>query len=182
MIGKTMLVASALALGSASAVAEMEQNSGFYMGTTAGIYTLDINDIDFDANAPALRVLGGYQFNRYFSVEGSYTFLMKASEDILGAEVDVDGGALEASARGSFPLNDSMELYGRLGFTAYDMNVDVNAFGFSGSADEKDEDFTWAVGGKLGLTDRLSVIAEYQWVNVSDADLGLITAGMTYAF
>jgi OOP family OmpA-OmpF porin len=178
MLTKSILAAAALGLASVPAYAD--DDKGFYTGTTAGIYTLDIGGLDFDAAAPALRVLGGYQFNKYFATEVSYTLMMEADDDILGATVDVDGSAWEGSLRGSFPLSDAFELYGRLGYAAYDFEIEVEALGITASADDKSEEVTWAAGGKFNVTDRWSILGEYQFIDVSDADFGLFSVGVTY--
>ena len=46
--------------------------------------------------------------------------------------------------------------------------------------DDKSEEVTWAAGGKFNVTDHWSIIGEYQFIDVSDADFGLYSVGVTY--
>src|SRR5690606_35649998 len=63
---------------------------GFYAGSGAGMYYVDIDGLELDESAATLRLFGGYKLNQYLSFEAGYSNLFEASGDALGADVELD--------------------------------------------------------------------------------------------
>lgn len=162
--------------------AQAEEHQGFYAGTGAGLYYVDFDGIDFDESAPSLRVFGGYRLNEFVAFEAGYANLFKASGDVLGTDVDLDGSAWDVSVRPSLPLNDAITAYGILGWNEYDFDIKASAGGSSASGSGSDGDLEYGVGAAWSVNDVWAVRGEWLLVDVSDADFGMVSVSATYNF
>ncbi|WP_296945993.1 outer membrane beta-barrel protein [uncultured Massilia sp.] len=103
---KKIALAAALALASASSFAAAP--TAFYGGLDVGASKLD----DFDSTKTSVGGFVGYGFNPFFAVELGYRQLGKF--DYLGA--DVKAKQTHLSLVGSYPLNQQLDVYGRIGY------------------------------------------------------------------
>ncbi|HEX7037324.1 MAG TPA: porin family protein [Pseudomonadales bacterium] len=175
------LVAGLLAAGLTGAVQAEDQ--GFYAGTGAGMYYVDIDGIDFDESAATLRAFGGFKLNPYLSFEAGFTNLFEASTDIEGVGVDLDGTAWDVSVRPSYPISETFTVFGVLGWTEYDFEMSVDAGnGISASADGGDGDLHYGLGGALTINDAWHVRGEWTTVDVDDVDFGMFSLSAVYNF
>ena len=99
---------------------------GFYGGLGLGRTASDPTGIAGakDDKDNSWRAFGGYQFNRYFGVEGGYVDLGKSG--IVGAPGNAlrfDSQAWHATAVGSLPLNPQFALTGKLGLARTETDV-----------------------------------------------------------
>ncbi|MGI9327062.1 MAG: porin family protein, partial [Pseudomonadales bacterium] len=147
-IRKAILGTAMLGL-SFSAVAE----GGFYAGSGAGIYYVEFDDIDFDESAATLRVFGGYKLNDYLSFEAGYASLFETSADLLGADVDLDGTALDVSVRPTLPLSDNLQAFGIVGWTQYDFDISASLGNVTVSDGDTESDLMYGLGAALDVTD-----------------------------
>lgn len=136
-----------------------QQLAGFYAGAELG-------NADFgDDDDTAIKVLGGYQVNRNIAAEVAYSMLY----DKGGAEVN----ALELVGIFSFPLQNQLSVFGKLGFA----NVDVETrFG----SDDKTE-LTYGIGAQYDVSQRLGVRAGWQRYDTDD-EVDLLSIGVVYRF
>jgi OOP family OmpA-OmpF porin len=129
----TLAVAAALALGAAPAMA---QDSGFYAGVGVGTYGIEENDVvdtlDFDENDTGFRVFGGWQFNKYFALEGGYNAGPEPSGTLgdiatLGGEADVsiEVNGFDLFAIGTWPIGESFYAFAKAGMIAWDADFDA---------------------------------------------------------
>lgn len=174
------LVVGLLATGLCGAVQAEEQ--GFYAGSGAGMYYIDIDGLDFDESAASLRLFGGYQLNEYVAFEAGYTKLFEASTEVLGTDVDLDGTAWDVSVRPSFPVAESLTAYAILGWTEYDFEVSASAGGVSASGDGGDGDLHYGLGGAFSVNDSWLVRGEWSTVDVEDTDFGMFSLSAVYNF
>jgi len=158
------------------------QEQGFYAGSGAGIYYVDIDGLNFDEQAPTLRLFGGYQLNQYVSFEGGFTNLFEASGDVLGVDVDMDGTAWDVSVRPSMPLGDNLTAYAILGWTEYDLEFSASAGGTSASASGSDGDIHYGLGGAFNINDSWNVRGEWTTVDVDEVDFGMFSLSAVYNF
>ena len=113
-------------LGSAALLLALAPNLSLaqghaYVGGTIGNAMLDDDgqfddtgrgNLDLDDSAMALGAYGGYQFNRYFAVEGALKWLGRYESEVSKQRY----GALTGSALGILPIGDSgFEFYGQAG-------------------------------------------------------------------
>lgn len=174
------LMVGMIAAGLTGAVQAEEQ--GFYAGSGAGMYFVDFDGIDFDESAPTLRLFGGYRLNEYVSFEAGFTNLFEASGDVLGADVDMDGTALDLSVRPTFPLAETFSVHGILGWTEYDMDFSASSGSLSVSDSVKDGDLHYGIGGSLTINDQWRVRGDWTTVDISDTDFSMLSLSAVYNF
>ncbi|MEM7220607.1 MAG: porin family protein [Pseudomonadota bacterium] len=168
------LAAGALALGNAAHA----ENFGPYIGGGAGVYTLDIDDLDFDDNAAVARVFAGYRLSDYLAIEGDYQKLFESNGDTL----ELEGDAWTVAARLILPLNDAIDLYAKAGYTFYEFDASANIPGVDLTTSGDDEDWIYGAGVDFHLGDNLSLRGEWNRVDINNTDLNLVTAGLVFRF
>lgn len=100
-------------------------------GATGISSSLDKNDVGYKFQV-------GYQFNKYFAVEGGYVDLGKTSYSARftggTANADVKVSGPNIAVLGILPLNDSFSVFGKLGGINARVKANVSATGPGGSA------------------------------------------------
>jgi OOP family OmpA-OmpF porin len=199
-----LALSAALAATSAQAA-----DTGFYVGGSFGqVNVSDFSGADLDAELAAQgitassstddtdtgwKVFAGYQFMKFFAVEGAYTNLGEATaHSIITAPVagtvdtTVETEAWTVSALGILPLGDSFSLFARLGVNFW--NADISAVGTGGgvtaavSEDDDGTDMVYGVGAAYRFTKNLSVRGEWERYALDDADVDLWSAGVSWNF
>lgn len=109
---KTILLASAAALLAASAASAQAPEGLFKLG--AGYTFLDADDAEFDA----LTVRGGYDFVKYFGVEGEALIgLGEESVNVGGLAVDTSlNYGLGLFAKAHYPFTEQLSAFARVGY------------------------------------------------------------------
>ncbi|GAA0853832.1 porin family protein [Aliiglaciecola litoralis] len=155
-----LLAVSALTATSyAQANDDLRIDNGFYLGGNYGHLRVDGDD-EFDDDKDAYQFLGGYQFNSYFAIEGSYVDFGEYGSDV--ASVDTDGYTL--GLKGILPISDRFSVHAKLGQLWYESTL--NTFNFSDN--NEDEGLFTGLGVAYALTPSLSVSFDY---TLYDADL-----------
>jgi OOP family OmpA-OmpF porin len=138
---KKIAAAAALALVATSAFAA--QPTAFYGGVDVGSTKID----DFGDSKVSFGGFLGYGFNQNFAVELGYRQLGKF--EFLG--VDVKAKQTHLSLIGSYPLNQQLDIYGRVGYNQLKADTPY------GSADDStgmygiglNYSFTPAIAGRI---------------------------------
>ena len=162
-----------------SAAAQQPSMSSFYIGGTVG--QSDYKDgcsgiADCDEKDTAWRILGGYQFNRYFAAELGYSDLGEAS----GAGATVEGKAWEVVGIGSYPIVDKFSVYGKLGLYRGELK--------GPSGEETNNDVTYGVGLQYDFLKNVGVRGEWQRYskmgggNIAETDVDVLSVGVVYRF
>lgn len=97
------------------------------------------------------RIVGGYEFNENFAIEGAYTSLGEAELIALSGpgRAKLDGSAFSISAIGSIPLSNTWALYGKAGYSRWDVEASVtDNFGDVYTADDDGNDPVFGLGVK----------------------------------
>lgn len=178
---RKLILGSALVVATLPAVAN-DEDRGFYAGSGAGMYFIDIDGVGFDESAATLRVFGGYRVSQYFSVEAGYTNLFESSASMGGVDVDVDGNAWDLSVRPTLPVSDRFEVFGVLGYTRYDFDMKASFQGISASDSDSDSNLLYGLGAGMDLTPNWNLRGEWTMVDVDDADLSMMAVSATYRF
>jgi len=152
-------IALALALGLAgTATAEIKEKSG-YVGASLGYAGYDKGGFDGygkDKDGVSYGIFGGYRFNKYFALEGRYTYLGKydlVAPGINGEKTEATYSIVSANAVGLLPLGDSnWELMGQAG-------IGNGRYKFSGgeSANGRDVAYTLGVGVRWHIVPAFTV-------------------------
>jgi OmpA-OmpF porin, OOP family len=123
------------------------------------------------------KLFGGYQFNRYISVEGTYINWGKMSA-AFGASghpsVTAKNQSFGPAALGSLPLGQSFALLGKLGVLATVQQVDSRAEKTS------DAEAHYGLGARWHFVQNGAVRVE--WERTSEIKLQMISASLEFRF
>jgi hypothetical protein len=168
-----------LALAAAAGPVFADENKGFYLGAGVGEFSLEVDDIEditganFDSDDTSLKAFGGWRFNPYFAAELAYIDF-GGPEDTLtlagtpvNADVEISG--IAPYLVGTLPLG-IFELFAKVGYYFYDVEVTASGGGVSASDDMSDEDLVYGAGVGLVLFNHLNARLEYEIVDVSDVE------------
>jgi OOP family OmpA-OmpF porin len=169
----TGLVAT-LALTTLPAVAA---DNGIYLGASVGQSGLQIDDFDYDASATGYKIIAGWRFLDWLAVEGNYVDFGSGDDRVEGTKIETEADGISLSAVGFLPVGP-VDLFARVG--AVDWSADISSPGI-GSGGDDGTDLTYGVGAQFRVWS-LSIRAEYEMFDVSDADLDMISLGVTWTF
>jgi hypothetical protein len=177
----TIVATTILALVPLTAIAD----SGFYLGGSVGSASLadDFDGFDVDANSTSFRLIAGWHFNDYFSLEGGYHNFGKFEQsfDVGGTPTDIslkaDGFTLGAT--GSIPLGEKFALFGRAGAFFWDGDAEINDVS---QAQPEDTNPYFGGGAKYAISDSLSVIGDWTRYELEDTQSDVFAIGLTFRF
>jgi OOP family OmpA-OmpF porin len=163
-----------LALASLPAVAA---DNGIYLGASVGQSGLQIDDFDYDASATGYKIIAGWRFLDWLAVEGNYVDFGSGDDRVEGTKIETEADGISLSAVGFLPVGP-VDLFARVG--AVDWSADISSPGIASGSDDG-TDLTYGVGAQFRVWS-LSIRAEYEMFDVSDADLDMISLGVTWTF
>ncbi|MDR3391994.1 MAG: porin family protein [Sulfuriferula sp.] len=140
-------------------------DDGFYAGLGIGDGKLGVNTITGLSKSSDLVVGGivGYQINRNFAAEMQYTGIGKATDTVGNT---VKGDAFSLTAVGTLPLNESFDLYGKLGVA--DSKTTTSA-GFAGTGTSRTA-LTYGIGAQYNVNARAGVRLGWDRYGAATAD------------
>lgn len=177
---KYVLSALAMAGMLANVDVRADEHSGFYAGAGLGEVTNEAGG--FEGNGVGVKFFGGYNFNRYFAVEAEYIYAGELEDTVEGIALEVESDGFVVAALGQLPFNDAFSLFAKLGYTFYDEKVRASLGDISISEKNSDEDLLYGVGADLRLGRTFQLRAEYEVVDVSDADFNFLSASAMFRF
>ena len=182
----TIVAAMALAAGTGTALAQGPDDNprGWYIGGGVGNFNVEIDrfrDVDdavgrLDDDDTGWKVLAGYRFNRFISLEGAYVDFGRQSDtfDVAGSSGDFTAELSGFSPQlvGTIPMGP-VELYGKVGvyFIDIDLAADIDSpdeLDFDSNTSE--EDFMYGVGIGATFFERLNAKLEYEWIDIGRGD------------
>ena len=167
-------LASAAALISLPAAAA---DNGIYLGASIGQSGLEIDELGYDASATGYKIIAGWRFLDWLAVEGNYVDFGSGADRISGTKIETDADGLSLSAVGFLPVGP-VDLFARVG--AIDWSADLSSPGFPNASDDG-TDWTYGVGAQFRVWS-LSIRAEYEMFDIDDADVDMISVGVTWTF
>jgi len=173
---KTLLsgITLALALGASPALAA---DNGIYLGGSIGQSGAKDDSVGFDADATGYKLILGWRFLDWLSVEGNYVDFGSGSDNVLGSRVKTEADGLSLSAVGFLPLGP-VDLFARAG--VIDWSADVKSPSFPNYG-EDGTDLTYGIGGQFRLGS-LAFRAEYEVFDLGATDVDLFSVGVTWTF
>lgn len=169
---------------SSSAFAE---DTGIYGGLNLGIGRPDINTPngqDKESSAVA-GILLGYKFNPYLAVEGQYTGIGKVTDNVSGS---AKADAASLAVLGILPLNQNLNLYGKLGVAATKTTVSSS---LSPMSDATHTGLTYGLGAEYNMNQKVGFRLGWDHYNAAIDDIGnheknvdadVATIGVVYHF
>jgi OOP family OmpA-OmpF porin len=178
------MVLTAAGTGTALAQSADYNPKGWYIGGGVGNFNVEIDrfrDVDnaigrLDDDDTGWKVLAGYRFNRFVSLEGAYVDFGRQSDNF-----DVDGTSGDFTAElsgfspqlvGTIPLGP-VELSGKVGvyFIDIDLAADIDSVDeLDFDSNTSEEDFMYGVGIGATFFERLNAKLEYEWIDIGGGD------------
>lgn len=157
----------ALIAGCAAMSAAQAQNA--YVG--AAVTTSDSNfriggatNINSGGYKGSGKIFGGWELNDMWGVEAGYTDLRSVEGSYtLGntaGRVQADGSRTYLAGKASWPVNQQVSVYGKLGVAYNKIDVSTSTPNLSWEDDETDA--YGALGAQYKLNQNVSLIAEYE--------------------
>lgn len=106
----------------------------------------------------------GYDFNQYLAVEGGYAHLGKSSNNYGSvASTHSNKSALFVAVKGTLPLSERFDLFGKIGPSYNMIDQSVTVLGTPiGTNDSKRMAVMYGVGAEFAATKQLGVRVEYE--------------------
>lgn len=201
-----------VALTLISSPCAMAQDPGFYLGFSVGQAKARIDDeritssllgagftttsINNDDRGTGYKLLAGYRFNKYFSIEGGYFDLGKFSFDAntmpagtLRGELKAKGTNLDAVF--SAPFTESFSVFARVGMNHANVHDSFAATGavnlLTPSPSENATNIKYGAGLEYDFTRHIGMRAEVERYRINDpiqkkGDINLMSLGMVFRF
>jgi OOP family OmpA-OmpF porin len=179
---KLLLVGALVLNGLVAASQALAQ--GFYIGAGGGSTDFDsdiaaglITSGTVDKSSSGYKLFVGYEFNQYFGVEGAYVDLGKASYSGTYFGAPVTGGTVEVwglnlSAVGTYPLNSTFAVFGKVGLFAWEAKSKDTTGGIAFSDTVSGGDFSFGAGLSVRFTKNLRASVEWERFGLTGYDYG----------
>lgn len=134
---------------------------GFYIGGQYNQHSLEFEGVDL--NLATLGILGGYQINEYFSVEGRLNLGIKDKTEHQGSnsyKFEVDN-SYSAFVKGAYPFTDTFSAYALAGFNSSKYKGTERIGNSSISDSDSKSGFAYGAGLQFKVNDAWSVSGEY---------------------
>jgi OOP family OmpA-OmpF porin len=183
---RSIIAATLLGLmcGGTALAQSPDNDSGLYIGAGWGQFNVGIDDIDqtdeaisrIDDDDHAWRVFVGWRFNPYVAVELNYVDFGEnsgstgSSASGTSGNYSVDLAGFQPAIYGIIPLGP-VELYGKLGYYFYDVDIRLNLDNIDQdnfSADTSEEALSYGVG--VTFLERINARLEYEKIDADDFD------------
>lgn len=214
---KHIALAASTALIASFAHAAQDTNltseNGFYALGSLGKARFDLSNDGFDSAIKSMggavrrssssagtvyKVNVGYNFNKFFAVEGGYVKLGKApyNTSVKGGQVSssVKASGIHVAALGILPVNEQFSVFGKLGLIRSTVHQQLDASGpgqqVSGSNTYHRVGGNWGVGASVKISKPLALRVEAEQFfrleglhnKSSGLKVNLLTAGVQYSF
>jgi len=192
---RKLLCATLFALVAASTPA-LSQDRGWYGGARFGqsefkdsCAGLTGRAFDCEEKDTAVKLFGGYQFNKNFAAELGYADLGKTTLSITGfGNASIGAKGFELTGVGFLPVSQYFSFFGRLGVFHWDVDF-KDGTRLVGSASASGTDLTYGFGASLSLARNAALRLEWQkYQDVGDTnstgsgDITVIGFGLVLKF
>lgn len=186
---KRCLTAIILGLAATSALAEsdlfpVDDKTGWNAGIAATFAEYSFNTGQLDDSAAGFKVFGGYRFNKWFGLEGSYYDFGDFNDDLdppnPGGGITIQMDGLTGSALVYAPLETTeFDVYGKVGYYSFDQQLLLDD---TGSESNSPSGMLLGAGARFYVSEQLAVRAEGEWFDIDNGDLWTLNVGIEYLF
>lgn len=175
------VVMIALALAAPAGVAAQE--SGAYLGGAIGQARFtewcDPGTSACDDKDSGWKLFGGYRFNRYFALEGSYINWGEVTASVGAVNVAAEQRSFGLAALGSLQLGPRFSVFGRLGLLSTEQ--ETRRINPNPTTVQRDEtELHYGVGVSYGLAQNWAMRGE--WENTEKLKVRMLSIGVEYRF
>src|SRR5688572_29558516 len=171
-------------IGASFSLAALAQESGPYLGAALGQSKFkewcDPTLAACDDKDSTWKLFGGYRFNRYFAVEGSYVDWGEVTATAAsGARVAADQHSYGIAAVGSLQIGPQFTVFGKLGLLRTEQETRrITPAPLTVQRDETE--LHYGLGVKYSLTKNWGLRAE--WENTDKLEVQMLSIGAEYTF
>jgi OOP family OmpA-OmpF porin len=153
-----------------------------YAGIGFGKAEADVAGIDLGDDT-GMKIFGGYKFNKNIAFEAAYIDFGEITLTGNGS-LTLEASGLDFSVVGSFPINQSFELFAKIGMLMWDADaIYVNVPGFgSGTESDDGSDIGYGFGANFNVGSNLAIRASYEMFELDDVDVDLLSAAVIFNF
>lgn len=179
-----MLVIATTILLAASPDAAIAEGR-FYLAGSVGSASLD-DDFDgfrVDTDSTSFRLVGGRQFNDYFSLEFGYhkfgEFEQRFDDGGTPLTIGLKADGFTLGLTGTLPIGERFGLFARGGYFFWDGDAEINNVS---QAKPEDTNLYLGVGARYRFTEQLSLLADWTNYELENTRSNVISVGLSYAF
>lgn len=145
--------------------------------------------VSCDEKDTSYRLAGGYNFNKNFGAEISYTDYGNATASATGVSASVDATAFQIVGTGALPLGNQFSLTAKAGLASVDVGASATVLGLSATASASNTNFVWGIGAQYDVTPSIGIRVNYEDLGtvgdnatIGTAKLSNISAGVVFKF
>ena len=160
-------------------------DGNFYVGGSLGTAALDdrFDGFAVDTDSTAFRLVAGWRFNRYFSLEGGYhnfgEFEQRFVADDTSIRIGLKADGFTLGMTGTLPLGDKFGLYGRTGYFFWDGDAEINNVS---QARPEDANLYLGAGAQYSFSERWTLIGDYSSYRLEDTTSTVVALGLVVSF
>lgn len=186
--GKSALAIAAFAGALAAPQPVLAQESGWYLGGSLGRAKLkewctvgptDVLTACEDTDT-AWKLLGGYRFNRYVAIEGTYIDWGKVTGTVNATNVSAEHTSMGVAAVGSFGFTPQFSVFGKAGFLMTEQEIRRSTATSSGGSDRDETEFHYGLGVKFAFTPQW--VARAEWEKTEKLKVEMLSIGVEFRF
>jgi OmpA-OmpF porin, OOP family len=168
----------ALALAAPAGVAAQEGGAylGGALGQTRFTEWCDPGTTACDDKDSGWKVFGGYRFNRYFALEGSYINWGEVTASVGTVNVAAEQRSFGLAALGSLQLGPRFSVFGKVGM----LNTEQETRSPARTVQRDETELHYGVGASYSLTSNWAVRGE--WENTEKLKVQMLSIGVEYRF
>lgn len=202
---KKVLLALLVTLFLFTAQNVLAADTGWYAGVGFGQSSVDTGvsattgTASLDEEDSALKVFGGYNFNKYAAIEFQYLDAGEASLTGNTGDTFVSGGttfvftannvkiATEAVSFGvsgvfTYPAHQYFKPFVKIGLHSWELEATASSGVTSSSATTDGTDLLFGLGARADITDKVSLRVEYENLDLDGDDLTVVSGGVVFNF
>lgn len=144
-------------------------------------------NLDGSRRKVAARLGVGVQLHPHFGIEATWFQLPSTTVPAQSGEAEYSGSVWTAAATARLPLNDSLDLIGRLGAGRSSVEASVPAMAYS--SESRKRPVVWGFGASYRFSPNLAVTLTYdhlgtvgKYTTGSDVRARMVSAGVQFNF